>query len=153
MDRELQLGRASSFAHDAADRETVATFPGSRDVYFGYDANGNLTRITPPASAASHRFAYTDVDLSSTYTPPGVSGILNPATSYEFNDDRQLTRITRPDTVVTLDYDSDGRLWKIHHTQDVSESSYTSPSTGQVHAVTVADGTVVTEDYDGPLLK
>jgi len=111
------LDRVTTFAYDQANRDTMETLPDGREVHFDYDEAGNLTRLTPPGGVP-HTFAYTPVDLNNTYAPPSVPGISDPATTYEFNHDRQLTRITRPDTVVTLDYGSStGQLATIHHSQ------------------------------------
>lgn len=147
------LNRATTFQYDLADRESIITLPGNRVVAIDYDVNGNVTEIRPPGNTV-HAFDYTPVDLNESYTPPTVAGISNPATTYEFNDDRLLTRVERPDTVFTLDYDASGRLEEIQHSQGVNVVTYTTnPSTGQARTLTGADGTVLTRDYDGPLLK
>jgi YD repeat-containing protein len=43
--------------------------PYSREILYNYDANGNLTSITPPGKPA-HNFSHTPVDLTDDYTPP-----------------------------------------------------------------------------------
>lgn len=106
------VGRTASFVYDAAGRVISQTLPGSLTVGLGYDASGNPTALTMPLGAA-HAFAYTPVDLNSTYTPPALPGGPTP-TGYTFDADRDLTRVTRPDTVlVDLGYDSAGRLGSI----------------------------------------
>jgi RHS repeat-associated protein len=64
--------------------------------------------VTPP-SRPSHGFDYSPVDLTNGYTPPNV-GLTTPATTYQYNVDRQLTQITRPASVaVVFGYDTAGR--------------------------------------------
>lgn len=84
-----------------------ATFADGRFVQFSYDANGNLTSITPPGKSA-HDFGYNAVDLPLSYTPPTVSG--TGGTGYGYNLDRNLTAVTRPDGgTITYGYDTAGR--------------------------------------------
>ena len=62
---------------------------------YAYDANGNLSGLTPPGRPRT-RFGYTPIDLLAQYTPPDV----NPGsdqTQYSYNADRRLTVTTRPD--------------------------------------------------------
>ncbi len=61
---------------------------------FGYDANGNVTSVTPPGRPA-HVFGFTPNDLMSSYTPPLLS--TEAPTTYEYNLDKQPTVIHRPD--------------------------------------------------------
>src|SRR5262249_30256536 len=56
------------------------------------------TSLVPPLGSA-HGFAYTPVDLNSTYTPPALPGGPTP-TGYPFDADGDLTRVTRPDAVL-----------------------------------------------------
>jgi len=74
--------------------------PDLREIGFAYDANGNVTSLTPPGRPA-HAFSYTPVDLTSTYTPPSVTG--GGATLFGYDRDRALASISRPDgTAVSL---------------------------------------------------
>ncbi len=97
------LNRTVSFDYDLTGRVTRKTLPDGRVLAYSYDANGNLTTITPPGRPP-HLFAYTPVDLTEDYTPPTV-GQGNARTLYQYNKDKQLTRITRPDgQVLDLGY-------------------------------------------------
>src|SRR5439155_2248579 len=91
------LGRSTAFAYDPAGRITRATLPGDRIVQNSYDANGNLVGLSPPGRPV-HSFSYSPVDLATRYAPPvafpGAS-----STSYEFDLDRELTSIVRPDAL------------------------------------------------------
>src|SRR5262249_41878153 len=90
------LGQATTIEYDRADRESVQTFPDGRKVTFAYDRNGNRTSLTPTGRPA-HSFSYTPVDLAGVYTPPVVPGVPSPATTFDWNKDRQPTAIHRPD--------------------------------------------------------
>ena len=46
------------------------TLPDGHEILYSYDANNNLTSITPPARPP-HGFGYTPVNLEATYTPTG----------------------------------------------------------------------------------
>jgi len=120
-------------------------------VQFAYYRNGNLTSLTPPRRPA-HGFAYTAVDLNSSYTPPTVPGVSSPASTYKYDKDRQLRRLIRPDGgVVSLHYDGAGRLDSVITARGVSLLTY-SGSTGLLATVGSPDTVTVTYGYDGPLV-
>ena len=54
-----------------------------RVVQYAYDANGNLTSLTPPGRPA-HAFTHTPVDLMASYIPPNVGAGTN-QTLYAYN--------------------------------------------------------------------
>ncbi|MEW5885007.1 MAG: RHS repeat protein, partial [Armatimonadota bacterium] len=56
------LGRTTSFERDLAGRVTRQVLPDGREILTSYDANGNVTGVTPP-SRPEHRFTWTAVDL------------------------------------------------------------------------------------------
>lgn len=145
------LGRVSAYDYDMVGRLTKQILPGGREITFAYDANGNLQSLTPPGRTA-HGFEYTPVDLEQKYGPPRL-GTADPSTAFDYNLDKDLTRVTRPDgKIVSLDYDFGGRLSRI----DVPEGSYTHsyhPLSGQLASVTAPDGTSLSYSYDGFLLR
>jgi RHS repeat-associated protein len=103
------LQRVTSFAYDGTGRPLLETLPDGKVVAFGYDPNSNVTSITPPGRSA-HSLAYTSRDRVASYIPPDV-GIGNTTTGYTYNLDRQVTEITRPDSLkLDFGYDPAGRL-------------------------------------------
>jgi len=123
--------------------------PDGRVISFGYDANGNLTSITPPGHPA-HGFAYSAIDLPSSYTAPDVSG--GNQTTYSYNLDQQLTTITRPDNqTISFAYDSGARL----STVTIPAAFITSPITrrrASWRASPRRAGGTLSYTYDGALL-
>lgn len=89
------LGQINAFTTDLAGRVTGMTLPDGRVINFGYDLNGNLNKVIPPTRPA-HQLDHNGFDLLSTYTPPLLPTVANEATQYTYNNDRQLTKITRP---------------------------------------------------------
>jgi RHS repeat-associated protein len=146
------LQRVTGFSYNLADRESTQTLPGGRVVTLDHDANGNLTSLTPPGRPA-HGFGYSAVDLNESYTPPPVPGIADPATRYEFNRDRQLTRVTRPDGgAIELSYGAaTGQLASITQPRGANQLTYL-PGKGQVATLSSPDSVTLSYEYTGPLL-
>jgi hypothetical protein len=72
------------------------TLPDLQVIDFGYDANGNMTSLTPPGRPA-HGFLFSGVNLTEQYTPPNVtSELAEPQTEYVYNLDRQLDMTKLP---------------------------------------------------------
>ena len=142
------LNRAVSFGYDAAGRVTKQTMPDGRAIAYGYDANGNLTSLTPPGRPA-HVFRYDKVDQTSSYEPPPVAGTGN--TVYEYNLDKDLTKITRPDGQ-TLDfgYDTGGRMQTLTFPSGKLGYGYDA-TTGKLAEITAQDAKL-TYTYNGALL-
>lgn len=144
------LGRSVNFSYDAAGRVTTQLLPGNRTIHYGYDANGNLTSLTPPAKPA-HTFAYTPVNLSSSYTPPDV-GIGSTQTQYDYNYDRQLTQISRPDgQTLNYNYDDAGRLQNLILPRGPISYTY-DLTTGNLNTIEVPEGLRLLYAYDGALV-
>ncbi|MDH5511242.1 MAG: RHS repeat protein [Nitrospinota bacterium] len=106
------LGRSVGYAYDGAGRMIRQYMPDGRVVSLNYDSNGNMTAITPPSRPA-HAFAYSKVNQETEYDPPDI-GLPVDVTRYEYNLDRELTRVIRPDGLtIGYNYDSAGRLASI----------------------------------------
>jgi RHS repeat-associated protein len=137
----------TSFAYDADGRLLGTTLPDGRVINYTHDANGNITALTPPGESA-HDFAYTPVDLPSTYRPPTVVG--TGSTTYAYNLDRDLTTITRPDgEEINFGYDSAGRLISIGTPTGTRGFAYNS-TTGNL-ASAAKGNEQITYNYDGYL--
>jgi RHS repeat-associated protein len=147
--------RVLGFDYDTAGRVISERLPDTQQIGYGYDANGNVTSISPP-NRASHLFSYTVVDLEEQYTPPDVGAVTN-STVYSYNLDKLLTLITRPDgQTLKFDYDMAGgckcvRLSKL--TLPTGSLSYAYDSTtGKLGSITTPDGDSLTYTYTGTLL-
>ena len=62
----------------------------------GYDADGNLTGLTPPGRTRHHLTRWLQGDLRA-YRHPALYEGQPVKTTYTYNRDRQLTRVHRPD--------------------------------------------------------
>jgi RHS repeat-associated protein len=152
--------RATTFdLYDAAGRVLAMTLPGGRTVAFGYDASGNLTALSPPGRPA-HVFRYTALDQEEEYEPPPVTGVTNPKTVYEYDLDRNLTLVTRPDgKTVDLGYEpASGRLATVTIAEGFYGYGYhatTDPQTGaaagQLATLTAPGGQTLAYGWDGVL--
>ena len=144
------LGQSGSLSYDLAGRVLTQTLANGETIGFEYDASGNLTALTPPGQPA-HGFTYNAVNLATAYTPPAVVGSGATSTLYDYNADKQVTRITRPDGgLLDHDYDSAGRL----ATLTLPQGSYTYAynTVGQLASVTAPGGVGLAYAYSGALL-
>ncbi len=141
------LKRATQFEHDRAGRLTKQTFADGRSISYSYDANGNATSITPPGRPA-HQFEHTGGDRLRRYVaPPVASG--RAQTQYAYNNDEQLTRVTRPDSrTVDIEYDKAGRISALAHPHGKILYLFDS-GTDQLSSVTATGGGTVSWEYDG----
>jgi RHS repeat-associated protein len=142
------LNLTRSFTYDLDGRLLTSTLEDGRVVSYSYDANGNLTSITPPGSLA-HAFGYSTVNQLTSYTPPPVSG--GGATTYSFNSDREITKMTRPDgQVINYSYDPSGRIISLNSPGTTLNFGYDSTS-GNLSTASVSGGETITYSYDGSL--
>jgi RHS repeat-associated protein len=143
------LVRTQTFDYDAAGRTVSKTLADGRSVGFGYDENGNTTSIVVPGRPA-HEFTYTPRNRVSAFLPPEVSG--GPTTTtYQYDADRALDRITRPDgKELDYAYDAAGRLMTLFVPSGQYGFSYGAGD--QLASITAPDGGVLAYTYDGFLL-
>jgi len=67
-----------------------------------------MTAITPPSRPA-HAFSFNKVNQESEYNPPDI-GLPVDVTRYEYNLDKDLTRVIQPDgQTIEYNYDTAGR--------------------------------------------
>lgn len=90
------LNQITTFTYDDAFRLKTKILPDSRIISYNYDSNGNLTSITPPGKS-SHQLTFGLNDKMSSYSPPPLTGVSNVVTNYSYNNDKQITKIIRPD--------------------------------------------------------
>lgn len=99
------FGRQTRFSYDLAARVTGITLPDQSEIALTYDPNGNLTSLTPPGKSA-HTFGYNVFGLVGKYLPPSINAKISGATIYDYNVNKQVTSVTRPDGAkITLNYD------------------------------------------------
>jgi RHS repeat-associated protein len=146
------LGRATAFEYDGAGRVTRQTLPDGQVIGFTYNADGDLSSLTPP-DRKRHRFSRRLQGDISVYQPPTLADGEPVQTTYTYNDDRQLTRVTRPDgQAIRFIYDATtGALEKITTPQGKRAVSW-NPLNGLLASVTTPDPFTVTRAYDGTLV-
>ena len=151
------LLRSVSFGYDGAGRITTQTLPDLRQVGFSYDVNGNLTTLTPPGQPA-HVFRYTPIDQEGEYQPPPVAGLSDPRTFFDYDLDKGLDLVTRPDgTALDFQYDSAGRLAALVRPAGATVFSYAdgtplAPGSGNLLSIAAPGGETLVFGYDGSLL-
>ncbi|MBX3022020.1 MAG: RHS repeat-associated core domain-containing protein [Bdellovibrionales bacterium] len=108
------LSETTALTYDSSRRVTYVTYPDLRAVQFTYDDNGNVVGVTPPGRSI-HGLSLNGHELLGTYQPPTLGGVGVVNTGYTYNNDKQLTQITRPDaqTIVYEYGSSTGVLEKI----------------------------------------
>ncbi len=141
------MGRSVTFINDRVGRVTTQRLTDGRTIQYSYDANGNLTSLTPPGKDA-HVFNYNAVDRETDYAPPALNGAQT-VTRYNYNLDKQLTDILRPDgQAVSFGYEGGGKLDTITIPRGQFGYSYDVVS-GKVSSVTAPDGGGLSYTYDG----
>ena len=145
------LGQVTSFANDSVGRPVSTTLPDGRLIGQAFDPDSNQTGVTLSTQSA-HGFAYTPVDLVSTYTPPSL-GAGTWSTQYTYDLDRRPTLEMRPDGVtLASEYDAAGRLRSITTPTGVLSFAF-DPITGHMASSTAPGGETLTYSYDGFLRK
>ena len=144
------LDRTHGFAYDDAGRLTLQTLPDGRQIAMSYDDDGNLSSFTPPSRPA-HSFAHNATEDPSSYTAPDVGDGGQP-TQYSYNDDHDLTKVTRPDgSELTIGYDGAGRPQTVTEPGGPQTSLTYSSQTGQVVEIDGPGGVDLDLGQDGPL--
>jgi RHS repeat-associated protein len=146
------LHRSVTFDYDAADRIAFETFGDGRQIGFSYDADGNVTSVSPPTRTA-HAFTYSPLDLVTGYVAPALPNVAISTTTYGYNRDHQLVSVVRSDgTPIGIGYDGAGRVTSVTEPAGTHRYAY-DPSRGTLMTVTAPDGNGLTFTYDGDLLK
>lgn len=97
---------------------------------------------------SAHVLDYDGIDQRIECAPPELDGI-DTITRYQYNRDRELTAIERPDgTQVTLTYDTGGRL--ATRTTDAGTATYGyDANTGQLTSIEAPGGIGLKAEWDG----
>ncbi|ALP52905.1 hypothetical protein Tel_06905 [Candidatus Tenderia electrophaga] len=142
------VGRQAQYSYDAAGNVIRQTLADGRMIDFTYDANGNMTSITPPGRTA-HLFTYSAGDQTAQYNPPDVGAGTN-VTQYNYNLDKQLELITRPDgqTVDPVYNTVSGKLEMLIIPKGNYQYGYDTV-TGQLNQITAPGNEVLNYTYDG----
>ncbi|MCH8531205.1 MAG: hypothetical protein LAT65_10150 [Saccharospirillum sp.] len=158
-------GKTVEYQNDAIGRVRQQTFPSGATVDYDYDPNGNLTEIRL-ANGEVHRFQYNSVDQQSEYAPPNPNdsqtvapiGSNHPTTLYQYNRDKQLESITRPDGI-EIDYQynaTTGQLTDLVIPEGTYQFAYYGEfdpiHSGQLKTMTAPGGQQTHYEYDGFLL-
>ncbi len=145
---EDSSGNVARFDYDVADHLIRHTLPAEREIGYTYNRNGRITSLTSP-SGAVHGFSYTPVGLLASYVAPDA-GDDSSITAYQYDTDKRLTRIDRPDgNSIVITYNDSNQISLI--TDGNKDISYHyNAETGQNDLIDTGD---VSEamTYDGAL--
>ena len=144
------LDRTSQYFYDASGRLSRETMADGREVLYSYDISQNVRTVRPPGRA-SHQFQYNSLNLLRSYNPPSL-GSGTWSTTYQYDLDRNLTQIVRPDgQTVDLGYDAAGRTSSLTLPGGVVNYGYHS-GTGIPTTISGPYSGNLSFVYDGPLL-
>lgn len=150
VEMEDPLGRTASFQYDQAGRVTSEIMPDGTTKSYAREVNGYLSAITL-ATGATHSFSYNAAGLLSAYSPPAI-GQANGSVTFEYDLDRHLTRVNRPDgRSIALTYDDDANLSSL----TVSRGTYfyqRHGASGTLQAITSPEGNGLVYTLDGSLV-
>ena len=147
------LGQITSYEYDQAGRNTKKIFPDQSFVQLTYDSNGHLTGIIP-AGRPIHLFSFNLMELISNYAPPAVRAKLMGSTFYNYNQDKQLTQIIRPDgQAIDFNYDAQKALLNSISTASGGYVYKYLPQSSLVSSLKAPSGEMLTYQYVGNMIK
>ena len=143
-------GYTTSYEYDDMGRLVLTRYPDGQELQLSYDRNGNVASLTPPGQPA-HLFHYNGVGNAASYTPPVVTGAAQPATHYQYDRDRKLLGVTRPDLQkISLQYgNSDSQLQSMQTPHGLYQYSYNAD--GLLAGLLAPSGISNSYSYDGDL--
>jgi len=136
-------GHITKYTYDQVGRVKSIIQPDNNALGFTYNENGNMTVLTNP-STIDHTFGYNRVNLEDAYQTP-----LSGSYQYEYDNDRQLTRIAFPSGKVINNIYENGRLKQVQTPEGNIDYTYLCSA----HVDAISNGTdTVTYGYNGPLI-
>ena len=143
------LNETSQFTYDANGRVLSKILADGRVFRYSYDVNGNLSGVKP-SGQPWHYFTSNAFDLIASYIAPLVD--IATQTTYEYNLDKQMTKITKPDgTIVQFNY---GSTTSLLNSIQTPEGLYTRQYTnlGLPSNIQSPQGVVSEMTYNGELI-
>ncbi len=140
----------TSFTYNDNGQVLTQTLPDSRVLQYTYDSNGNVASLET-ATNNTHSFLSNLYDLMQSYIAP-ILNMTNYVTSYDYNDDKQLTLVTKPDssTIAFIYGAANGRLNKVTTPEGDYNRSYDSKD--QTTQLTSPQSVTNNFTYDGDLV-
>ncbi len=147
------LGRVSYFKYDKAGRLQTEQRPDGKIVRYQYDSNGNLVSLVP-ADRLAHVFSFDpNSELLNAYLPPLLPKNRSTPTRYEYNLDKQLTKVVQPDRLFEFNYDVNSGVLKSVVSGEARRDYLYSQENGQLVQVKSQDNMQTDFQYVGPLLS
>ncbi|CAA6803997.1 MAG: Odd Oz/ten-m homolog 4 [uncultured Sulfurovum sp.] len=137
------LGRATRFEYDNRDRVVKTIYPNGNMSENIYDKNGNMTTLRTPRPS-DHTFSFNGVNKRT-----GMKSPLGFQTTYDYDKQRRVTKITRPSGNTINHTYNNGRVTST--TTAEGTTNYTYSCQGNVVSKTKASESINYE-YDGTLL-
>ena len=137
------LGQGTTHGYDALGRLISVDYaaPGTADVGYAYDPNGNRTSMTDGTGTTT--YAYDEADRLTSVTSPGPKTL-----GYRYDLDGNRTKIVYPaGTAVTYAFDKAGRMISLADWASRSVA-YTYFADGLVETATNPNATVASYAYD-----
>ena len=140
------LNEITAYLYDSNGRVIETTHPNNEKTYFEYDELGNIKKVKG-GTQPWHEYVRNLFGGVVEYVMPILGGAA-PTIQYEYNDDKQLTRIIRENTdEIIFDYDTSTALLKLISTTEGNYVYSTNPLTEQVTQVQAPNGTKIQNTY------
>jgi RHS repeat-associated protein len=121
---------------------TQSTDPDGHATSYGYDGEGNLTSITPPAPLGQETFAYDGLSRMTSQTDGDGN-----TTTYTYNPLDEVSKTTYQDgTIVSDNYDADGNLTSEVDPSGIESNTYNN--LGELTQTVLPTGQTLGYGYD-----
>lgn len=120
------LGQIIQYLYEGSGRVKSKIYPDLKSVVFDYNENNKMIGIVP-AGSSQHKFTFNALELLTSYSPPVIDGTQT-TTVYEYNADKQLLSVAKPDgTSIVYNYDHEkGTLDSVETPEGVYTYSFNS---------------------------